>query len=99
VKKGEDNKEWEKCLELALLVVRAFQVVEVLEGDLLQDGVDGLRVKEPLDVVYIRRTSSRYADPSSISSTSILDLIPRLMTRSINSDKGTHARDAAFSTE
>jgi hypothetical protein len=30
----------EKVLELALLVVGAFEVVEVLEGDLLQYGVD-----------------------------------------------------------
>jgi hypothetical protein len=40
-----DRRDSEKFLELALLVVRAFEVVEVLEGDLLQDGVDGLRVK------------------------------------------------------
>jgi hypothetical protein len=32
-------------LKLTLLVVRAFEVVEVLEGDLLEDGVDGLRVE------------------------------------------------------
>jgi hypothetical protein len=41
----------EKGLEPALLVVRAFQVVEVLEGDLLEDGVDGLRVEALADVL------------------------------------------------
>jgi hypothetical protein len=51
----------EKALELALLVVRAFQVVEMLEGDLLQDGVDGLRVEALADVLlkskYVLRNS------------------------------------------
>jgi hypothetical protein len=39
----EDGKDREKGSELALLVVRAFEVFKVLEGDLLEDGVDGLR--------------------------------------------------------
>nr|MDO8087921.1 hypothetical protein [Candidatus Sigynarchaeum springense] len=37
--KREDN------LEPALLVARAFEVVEVREGDLLENRVDGLRVE------------------------------------------------------
>jgi hypothetical protein len=49
VKNGEDGKDLEKGLELALLVVRTFEVVEVLEGNLLEDGVDGLRVEALAD--------------------------------------------------
>nr|MDO8087924.1 hypothetical protein [Candidatus Sigynarchaeum springense] len=47
----KEKWKWEKRLELALLVVRAFEVVEVLEGDLLEDGVDGLRVEALADVL------------------------------------------------
>ncbi|NMC05831.1 MAG: hypothetical protein GYA24_11495 [Candidatus Lokiarchaeota archaeon] len=49
-KNKEENREYE-CLKLALLVVGAFEVVEVLEGDLLEDGVDGLRVEALADVL------------------------------------------------
>jgi hypothetical protein len=42
----------EKALELALLVIRAFEVVEVLEGHLLQDGVDDLRVEALTDILH-----------------------------------------------
>jgi hypothetical protein len=66
IKKGEDKKDREKGSELALLVVRAFQVVEVLEGDLLEDGVDGLRVEALADVfpggmaiIHSRQRNSR----------------------------------------
>jgi hypothetical protein len=38
-------------LELALLVVGAFEVIEMLEGDLLEDGVDGLGVEALADVL------------------------------------------------
>ena len=48
-KNVEDRCILEKGLKLALLVVRAFEVVEVLEGDLLEDGVDGLRVEALAD--------------------------------------------------
>ena len=41
-----------RSLKLTLLVVRAFEVVEVLEGDLLEDGVDGLRVEALANVLY-----------------------------------------------
>ncbi len=51
VKYNEERRDSEKGSELALLVVRAFEVVEVLEGNLLQDGVDGLRVEALADVL------------------------------------------------
>jgi hypothetical protein len=40
-----------KNLELALLVIVAFEVVEMLEGDLLENGVDGLGVEALADVL------------------------------------------------
>ena len=49
VKDREEKGKREKILEFTLLVVRAFKVVEVLEGDLLEDGVDGLRVEALAD--------------------------------------------------
>ncbi len=42
MRKREDGKDREKGSELTLLVVRAFEVVQVLEGDLLEDGVETL---------------------------------------------------------
>jgi hypothetical protein len=42
LKRGEDKQDREKNSELVLLVVRTFEVIEVLEGDLLEDEVDGL---------------------------------------------------------
>ena len=49
MKNREVKVKREDILEFALLVVRAFEVVEVLEGDLLEDGVDGLRVEALID--------------------------------------------------
>jgi hypothetical protein len=51
VKNRGDRRDREKVFEFILLVVRAFEVVQVLEGDLLQDGVDGLRVEALADVL------------------------------------------------
>ena len=51
VKYKNEKREREQGSELALLVVRAFEVVQVLEGDLLEDGVDGLRVEALADVL------------------------------------------------
>nr|MDO8087929.1 hypothetical protein [Candidatus Sigynarchaeum springense]MDO8117139.1 hypothetical protein [Candidatus Sigynarchaeota archaeon] len=51
MKTGENNGYRGKSLELALLVARAFEVIEVLEGDLLEDRVDGLRVEALADVL------------------------------------------------
>jgi hypothetical protein len=45
VENEKEKGKREKLLEFALLVVRAFEVVEVLEGDLLEDGV-GLAGRE-----------------------------------------------------
>ena len=45
MKNKKEKWKREKGLNFALLVVRAFEVIEVLEGDLLEDGVDGLRVE------------------------------------------------------
>jgi hypothetical protein len=50
-KDGDLIKRRIEFLELALLVVRTFEVVEVLEGDLLEDGVDGLRVEALADAL------------------------------------------------
>nr|MDO8117146.1 hypothetical protein [Candidatus Sigynarchaeota archaeon] len=47
----EDKINLEKDSEFPLLVVRAFEVVEVLEGDLLENRVDGLRVEALADVL------------------------------------------------
>ncbi|MBN2153143.1 MAG: hypothetical protein JW839_16945, partial [Candidatus Lokiarchaeota archaeon] len=40
-------------------VVRAFEVVQVLEGDLLEDGVDGLRVEALADVLKRRSIDTK----------------------------------------
>jgi len=42
LKNEEDEWKREKLLKFTLLVARAFEVVEVLEGELLEDGADGL---------------------------------------------------------